>query len=123
MLKRQSRKILAAVSKTTSISIDEMNKRIKKTEAEISRLPLTQRLLGNIERKYRLNDAIYNYLLEKRAEAKITKASNLPDDIIIEPAKMVGLFPISPNKEMNYLIALFLGLTITFWFFNYKKCT
>ncbi len=68
-----------------------MSKRIKKIEAEISRLPLTQRLLGNIERKYRLNDAIYNYLLEKRAEAKITKASNLPDDIIIEPAKMVGI--------------------------------
>ena len=36
---------IAAVGKTTSISIDEMNKRIKKTEAEISRLPLTQRLL------------------------------------------------------------------------------
>jgi tyrosine-protein kinase Etk/Wzc len=105
---------IAAVSKTTTISIDEMNKRITKIEAEISRLPLTQRLLGSIERKYRLNDAIYNYLLEKRAEAKITKASNLPDDIIIEPAKMVGLAPVSPNKRMNYVIAFFLGLTMPF---------
>ncbi len=114
---------IAAVGKTTSISIDEMNKRIKKDEAEISRLPVTQRLLGNIERKYRLNDAIYNYLLEKRAEAKITKASNLPDDIIIEPAKMAGMSPISPNKRMNYLIAFFLGLGLAFWIFDYEKCT
>ncbi len=105
---------ISAAGKTTSISIDEMNKRIRKTESEISRLPATQRQLGNIERKYRLNDAIYNYMLEKHAEAKITKASNLPDDTIIEPAKMEGLGPISPNKKLNYLIALFLGLVVPF---------
>jgi len=105
---------ISAAGKTTSIAIDEMNKRIKKTETEISKLPATQRQLGNIERKYRLNDAIYNYLLEKRAEAKITKASNLPDDIIIEPAKMVGFGPVSPNKKLNYLIALFLGMAVPF---------
>src|SRR5664279_863579 len=91
-----------------------MNVRIKKIEGEISRLPITQRQLGNIERKYRLNDAIYNYMLEKRAEAKITKASNLPDDIIIEPAKMVGFGPISPKKRINYLIAFILGMVVPF---------
>jgi len=105
---------ISAAGKTTSISIDEMNKRIRKTENEISILPVTQRQLGSIERKYRLNDAIYNYMLEKRAEAKITKASNLPDDIIIEPAKMVGLEPVSPKKRMNYLIALILGMAVPF---------
>jgi capsular exopolysaccharide synthesis family protein len=105
---------ISAAGRTTGISIDEMNKRIKKTESEISRLPATQRQLGNIERKYRLNDAIYNYMLEKRAEAKITKASNLPDDIIIEPAKMVGLGPISPKKRINYLIAFILGMAVPF---------
>jgi tyrosine-protein kinase Etk/Wzc len=112
---------ISAAGKTTSISIDEMNKRIKKTETEISRLPATQRQLGNIERKYRLNDAIYNYMLEKRAEAKITKASNLPDDITIEPAKMVALAPISPNKRLNYLIALFLGLALPFGYITIKS--
>jgi tyrosine-protein kinase Etk/Wzc len=110
-----------AAGKTTSISIDEMSKRIKKTEAEISRLPVTQRKLGNIERKYRLNDAIYNYLLEKRAEAKITTASNLPDDIIIEPAKMVGIGPISPRKKLNYLISLFLGMAVPFGYILLKS--
>jgi capsular exopolysaccharide synthesis family protein len=80
----------------------------------MSRLPQTQRQLGGIERKYRLNDAIYNYLLEKRAEAKITQPSNLPDVSIIEPAKMVGSEPVSPNRILNYLLALVLGLTIPF---------
>jgi len=112
---------IVAVQRTTELSIDEMNKRIRKVEAEISRLPKTQRQLGGIERKYRLNDAIYNYLLEKRAEAKITQASNLPDDIIIEPAKMDGLKPISPNKRLNYLIALFLGLALPFAYLMVKS--
>jgi tyrosine-protein kinase Etk/Wzc len=105
---------IAAIQKTTDISIDEMNKRIQKVEAEISQLPKTQRQLGGIERKYRLNDAIYNYLLEKRAEAKITQASNLPDNIIIEPAKMDGFKPISPKKSLNYLIALLSGFLLPF---------
>jgi len=112
---------IASVAKTTSISIEDMNKRIRKIESEISQLPLTQRQLGSIERKYRLNDAIYNYLLEKRAEAKITKASNLPDNIIIESAKMVGSAPIKPNKKLNYLIALLLGLSIPYGYLTFKS--
>jgi len=111
-LKKTISENIAAIGKTTSISIDEMNRRIKKTEAEISRLPVTQRQLGSIERKYRLNDAIYNYLLEKHAEAKITKASNLPDDIVVEPA--IGVGQISPNRRKNYLIAFFMGLAFPF---------
>jgi capsular exopolysaccharide synthesis family protein len=112
---------ITAVGKTTSISIDEMNKRIRKIEGEISRLPITQRQLGSIERKYRLNDAIYNYMLEKRAEAKITKASNLPDNVIIEPASMLGSSPISPNKPRNYLIAFFLGLLLPYSYILIKS--
>jgi len=98
-----------------------MNKRIAKVEAKISSIPKTEQQLGGYERKYRLNDAIYNYLLEKRAETKITKASNLPDDIILEPAMIVGNGPISPNKTKNYLIAFALGMGIPFGFLILRK--
>ena len=112
---------ITEVIKTTNMAIEEMNKRISKTKAEISRLPQTQRELGSIERKYSLNNAIYNYLLEKRAEAKITKASNLPDNLIIEPAAMVGMTPISPNKRINYIIALIFGMALPFGFLTLKS--
>ncbi len=114
-LKKVISENISAIGNTTSISIDEMNKRIRKTEAEINRLPATQRQLGSIERKFRLNDAIYNYLMEKHAEAKITQASNLPDNIIIEQAKG-GSGPISPNRRRNYMLALCLGLVVPFGF-------
>lgn len=107
-----------AVAKTNEIAIDDMNKRIQRIETEISRLPATQRQLGSIERKFRLNDAIYNYLMEKHAEAKITQASNLPDDVVIEPARYNGLT--SPNITKNYLIAFFLGLALPFSYIMLK---
>lgn len=112
---------ISYVLKTSEISMDELNKRIGKIEAQISRMPQTERELTGIERKYRLNDAIYNYLMEKRAEANITKASNLPDNEVVEPAKMVGTGPISPNKKMNYAIAIFLGLVIPFGYIQLKS--
>jgi tyrosine-protein kinase Etk/Wzc len=111
---------IAAVRKTTDISVDEMRKRIYRTEAEISRLPKTQRQLGGIERKYTLNDAIYNYLLEKRAEAKITQAANQPDDIIIDPAKLTSNKPVFPNKGLNFSVALIIGLLIPLGFLTLK---
>jgi tyrosine-protein kinase Etk/Wzc len=112
---------ITAVRKTTDISLEEMTKRIDKIEASINRLPKTQRQLGNIERKFTLNDAIYNYLLEKRAEAKITQASNQPDDIVIAPAKLVSTKPVFPNKGLNYGIAIFLGLLIPFGYLTLKS--
>lgn len=112
---------ISAVRQTTDISIDEMNKRIAKVQAQISQMPKTEQQLGGIERKYKLNDAIYNYLLEKRAEAKITQASNLPDDIIIEPAMMVGSGPVSPNTSKNYIMAFFLGVALPFTYLIARK--
>lgn len=105
---------VSAVRRGSEMSIDEMDKRIQRIESEIARLPRNEQRLGGIQRQFRLNDAIYNYLLEKRAEAKISQASNLPDNIVIEPAKMVGTGPFFPNKRKNYLFAFVLGFALPF---------
>ena len=105
---------ISSADRANDLAINEMQNRITQLDKKISKLPETQMQLGGIERTYKLNDAIYNYLLEKQAEAKITKASNLPDNVIIESAHMVGLLPVSPNKMLNYIIALFVGFAIPF---------
>jgi len=103
---------IAAAARSNEISINEMQSRIERIEREMSELPETQMQMGGIQRNYNLNNSIYNYLLEKQAEAKITKASNLPDNVVIEPAHLASLSPVSPKKMLNYLIALFLGFTL-----------
>jgi capsular exopolysaccharide synthesis family protein len=57
--------------------------------------------------------------MEKRAEANITRASNMPDNEILEPAE--GWGPVSPNKKNNYIIAFFLGLILPFVFLQVRN--
>ena len=94
------------------MSIAEINKRIVNTEMELSNLPLKQRLLLSFQRKFELNQSTYNYLMQRRAEAQIVKASNTPDNEIIDEARIDRTVKISPRTSTNYLIALILGLLI-----------
>jgi capsular exopolysaccharide synthesis family protein len=103
---------IATSERANDMAISEMQNRLEQLDSRIIKLPATQMQLGGIQRTFNLNDAIYNYLLEKQAEAKITKASNLSDIVVIEPAHMVGSEPVSPNRMVNYLIALLMGFGI-----------
>ena len=67
-----------------------------------------------MERHFNLNDAIYTFLLQKRAEAQIARTSNAPDYEIIDEAMYFKSGIISPNTKMNYMIAVILGLLIPF---------
>jgi len=91
---------------------EEIQKEINQLDVEIKKLPRTERELINIQRRFELNDNIYNYLLQKRAEVGITKAANLPDLKFIDMAYVDNTEQKSPNKMLNYIIALFLSLII-----------
>ena len=62
-------------------------------------LSQNERILLNIQRKFNLNENIYNYLLEKRAEASITKASNISDHKVIDMPRLESNLPIKPNTN------------------------
>jgi tyrosine-protein kinase Etk/Wzc len=108
------------IIQTSNISLEDLNNRIQKLEWEISKLPATQRELLGIERKFKLNDAIYTYLLRKRSEAQIAKASNLPDNEVIDPAIINKTSKVSPKTQTNYLIALIIALIIPISFIFIK---
>lgn len=103
-LKKTIEENIKYVLNTTSITLNDVNQRISNLNREINALPTTERELVGIERKFNLNDAIYTFLLEKRAEAQIARASNLPDSEITEPAKMVGRAPIFPKTKINFIL-------------------
>ncbi len=92
--------------------IAESDKKISKVEIEINKLPSTERELINIQRKFDLNNTVYTYLLEKRSEAGIARASNVSDNRIIDPASFFSSVLINPKKRMNLIIAIMLGLIL-----------
>ncbi len=89
-----------------------VNSNIRKVEKQINKLPEEKQTLLSLKRQFDLKEEIYNELLQKRNEASIVKASNVSDLKIIDKAKDIGQAPVAPNRKINYLIALLVGLLL-----------
>ena len=81
-------------------------------EGQIKALPKEQQELLKIERRYNLSQGTYNLFLAKRNEAGLVKAANVSDVMVIDKAKDTGGGQIGPNTQLNYIMALLLGLLI-----------
>jgi capsular exopolysaccharide synthesis family protein len=92
----------------TNLAMRDLNNRLNSLMTEIRKLPQTERELLGIERKFKLNDNIYTYLLQRRAEAQITKASNTPDNEIIDNA--IIREAVKPRPARNLGLAAIAGL-------------
>jgi len=93
-------------------TLADIEKRIMSEEHELNKLPRTERRLINIQRQFDLNNTVYTYMLEKRAEAGIAKASNVSGNRIIDFAEPFNASKIKPRTKRNYLFALLLGIII-----------
>lgn len=94
----------------SSIAIEDLDRRIARIRGQLNRLPGNERELVNIQRKFNFSDNVYNYLLEKRAEAGIAIASNTVEKTVVDAAKVRGGGPVSPNSKIVYSAALLLTL-------------
>ena len=98
----------------STIALQDIDSRMAKLNSQITYLPKTERELIGMERQFKLNDAIYTFLLQKRAEAQIARASNAPDYEVVDEALNFRAGIISPRTKLNYIIAAFLGLFFPF---------
>ncbi len=94
------------------ISVGDVESRIADVEKQLGRLPGTERRLIQIQRDFDLNNTVYNFLLERRAEAGIAMASKVSDSKIIDKAEPYNAMRIRPKTRQNYMMALILGLLI-----------
>ena len=94
---------------TIQLSINELNYRLQKSNKDIAQLPKTELQLFDIERKFKLNDAVLTFLMQKRSEAQIAMSSTKPSYNIVEPARLLGGKPIAPKTKLNYIIAFLVG--------------
>ncbi|MEX2232412.1 MAG: polysaccharide biosynthesis tyrosine autokinase [Cyclobacteriaceae bacterium] len=102
---------LRNVNRNTNLLISDLQKRISNIDGQFGKLPETEQDLLNIKRKYSLNENIYTFLLQRRAEADISLASNTASNKIIEPAVM-NFIPMRLKPMLNYLLALLLGFIV-----------
>jgi capsular exopolysaccharide synthesis family protein len=94
-----------------NLAISDIDRRLNALMEDVRKLPQTERELFGIERQFKLNDYIYSYLLQRRAEAQIAKASNTPDNEIIDRSRVIQPY-IRPRPARNYGIAMLAGLAV-----------
>lgn len=102
---------------TNNFTLENLESRITRLNRELSAMPATERQLMGIQRQFNLQDEVYNFLLQRRAEAQIAKASNLPTVEIVEPPRRIGRSAVLPKKKANYLLGMFIGVIIPAIFF------
>jgi tyrosine-protein kinase Etk/Wzc len=118
------RKLLEAarsIMKATEISLDETETQIIDAESTLNRLPKDQQQLLSIERKFKLNDELYTYLLTRRSEMEIFKASNIPENEILDVAEPEDAQLVSPNIRLNLIVAILLGLLLPGVFLYFRE--
>ncbi len=97
---------------TLKMSIKQLDKRIDNNTRKFRHLPFAEQQLFAFERKFDLYDAIYTFLLKKRTEMRMIKASNLPEIQIVNQARPQGAKKIAPNKRQNYILGGLAGILI-----------
>jgi len=96
----------------TESEIEEVKNNISKINRDINRLPVSERQIINIERKFNINDEIYTLLLRRRTEAAITQASNKADTKMLDRARPETAVKKSPDTGGNTKKGILFGLII-----------
>ncbi len=107
----------------TNKTIDHIDQEIASYITSIKTIPQKQRDLLGIQRQLGVNEGLYNFLLQKRANANIARASILAETKVIESPRPSGkVYPDKKKIIMQYVFAgaiiSVLIILIRFFFFT-----
>lgn len=88
-----------------------LQKNISKYKEELKSIPKQEQQLESLSRHFMVNEKIYSYLLEKRAETAILAASTISNIKVVEWANIPNA-PVKPKRKLIVLVGLILGLIV-----------
>jgi capsular exopolysaccharide synthesis family protein len=112
-IKKTKQDLLIYINNTRKAVVQQvegLNKEILTYINEAKLIPGKQRDILNIQRRATVSEQLYNFLLEKRANTKIARASIIPDVKIVESPRNIGV--VSPDKPAIQKSFLSFGLII-----------
>jgi len=95
----------------TKTGLQGINSQLSKYENDIRKIPNIERELLAIQRNFTVNENIYVYLLQKKAETGIAKATAVSDNKVLDTAT-VNDIPVIPNSKAVAIITLMLILIV-----------
>ncbi|MEA4935048.1 MAG: polysaccharide biosynthesis tyrosine autokinase [Paludibacter sp.] len=110
-VKQAINEVVRNMQTSNHIQKKDLDRRLGEVQKEIQQLPEKELEMIGIERNYRMNDSYYTMFLQKRAEAQILKASNTPDNNILDRARTTTVTN-SGDKSKTTITFLILGLLL-----------
>ena len=108
-VKSAIREVISSMRASIMIEKKDLAERSRNVEHAIQRLPEKELQMVAIERNYRIDDNYYTFFLQKRAEAEIQKASNVPDNEVLDHARTTATVN-SNAKSRKYTNYFLIGL-------------
>ncbi len=100
-----------SIQKRLTVTRDALNTQLSKYEGSIKQVPEMERQLLGIKRNFEVNQNIYTYLLQKKAETSIAKATAVSDNRILDASALADE-PVEPNLKIIAVIILLLTLLV-----------
>lgn len=105
---------VSSLIEANNLNAQNIKDRLLQLEKEMLRIPTNERMLINTEREFNLMNNLYTYLLQKRAEAGIAKASNIADNKVLDYALPENAALLKPDRKSNNLFGLLIGIFMPF---------
>jgi capsular exopolysaccharide synthesis family protein len=111
VLKRSVLENIRSLKTSNQLALSNIDNQIGGMRSTLRDLPTAEREYIKIQRNYNLSEDLYLFLMQKRAEAGIAKASNSVDIRVINTAR-IPYKPIRPKPIFNYALAIIIGLVL-----------
>ncbi|MBS1646710.1 MAG: polysaccharide biosynthesis tyrosine autokinase [Bacteroidetes bacterium] len=112
-IKKSKQDLLVYISNARSAIknvIGNINKEIATYVGGIKTIPQKQRELLGIQRSLSINEGLYTFLLQKRANTYIARATIIAETKVIESPRPTGI--VTPNKKKIILQYIFVGIAL-----------
>lgn len=112
-LRADMRTNLSSARRQLQVTRDGLARQSRQMDAEIRRVPATERGFIDLTRQQQIKQELYLYLQQKWEETAIGKTANISNSKVIDSPRS-GEYPISPKRNIIYLACFLLGLLIPF---------
>lgn len=104
--------VIKSMRKSLEIEKHDLSERYAEVDKDIQHLPEKELQMVAIERNYRIDDNYYTFFLQKLAESAIQKASNTPDNEILDRARTTTKLVNDKVKKKTMTTFLAIGFVI-----------
>lgn len=111
-VKKQLREAVSNLSGNATVESSILLMRKQRVNDQLAQLPKTEQDLIDIKRNFDLNSELYTFLMRKKAEVGIEKASNNAEARVIDLARINLDAPIGPTKVQIVLLGAVAGLAL-----------